>query len=65
VRFLASAGARHTTGATLDVNGGYVMRERGTRAYSANCAAGNRSAAPRPSFSLISSNFTPTSVRAA
>ena len=25
VRFLASDGARHITGATLDVNGGYVM----------------------------------------
>ena len=25
VRFLASEGARHITGATLDVNGGYVM----------------------------------------
>jgi 3-oxoacyl-[acyl-carrier protein] reductase len=25
VRFLASDGARHITGAALDVNGGYVM----------------------------------------
>ena len=33
--------------------------------YSANCAARQRSAAPSPSFSLISSNFVPTSVRAA
>jgi hypothetical protein len=30
-----------------------------------NWAARQRSAAPRPSFSRISSNFTPTSVRAA
>ena len=33
--------------------------------YSANCAARHFSAAPRPSFSLISSNFIPPSVRAA
>jgi hypothetical protein len=36
-----------------------------TRRYSANCAARQRSAAPSPSFSRISSNFMPTSVRAA
>ena len=41
-------------------------RHRGQRiVYSANCAARQRRAAPRPSFSRISSNFTPTSVRAA
>lgn len=33
--------------------------------YSLNCAARQRSAAPSPSFSRISSNFVPTSVRAA
>ena len=33
--------------------------------YSANWAARQRNAAPSPSLSRISSNFTPTSVRAA
>ena len=45
--------------------GSCVVRMTPRIRYSANWAARQRRAAPRPSFSRISSNFIPTSVRAA
>ena len=68
---VADGGASHPARAVGGAEGDRPDRRRRadsrplTPYWPLNCAARQRSAAPSPSFSRISSNFRPTSVRAA
>lgn len=62
---LAPRGVEAGRGRSLGFVKARQNRELARQGYSANWAARHLRAAPSPSFSRISSNFIPTSVRAA